>query len=61
MWPNRLPSGEGDMRVKHEAKPVTSGIKYAMNCFVNIHRQRDTSSITVLQQRENDEPVKLPS
>jgi len=61
MWPNRLPSGEGDMRVKHEAKPVTNGIKYAMNCFVNIHRQRDTSNITVFQQREDEEPLKLES
>jgi len=47
MWKNRLPSGEADMRLKHEAKPVEKGVKYAMNCFVNAQPQRDASHVVL--------------
>lgn len=59
MWHNRTVGGEGDMRLKHEAKPVLAGIKYGMNCFVNIQPQRDASNVTVYQQTEDGEPLKL--
>lgn len=55
MWNNRMEDGSGDMRMKHEAKPVISGIKYAMNCFVNIKPQRDTSNIVVRQLTDEQE------
>eukprot|EP00913_Durusdinium_trenchii_P009762 g9170.t1 len=58
MWHNRTACGEGDMRLKHEAKPVLDGIKYGMNCFVNLHPQRDASNVTVYQQTEDGDPVK---
>eukprot|EP00930_Biecheleria_cincta_P045556 TRINITY_DN31398_c0_g1_i1.p1 TRINITY_DN31398_c0_g1~~TRINITY_DN31398_c0_g1_i1.p1 ORF type:complete len:241 (-),score=48.28 TRINITY_DN31398_c0_g1_i1:20-715(-) len=56
MWHNRNEDGSADLRMKHEAKPVISGIKYAMNCFVNINVQRDTSNIIV--RHLTDEPSK---
>lgn len=48
MWHNRQENGAADYRVQHEAKPVAEGVKYAMNCFVNIRPQRDTSSIVLI-------------
>eukprot|EP00933_Yihiella_yeosuensis_P083402 TRINITY_DN97614_c0_g1_i1.p1 TRINITY_DN97614_c0_g1~~TRINITY_DN97614_c0_g1_i1.p1 ORF type:complete len:244 (+),score=44.89 TRINITY_DN97614_c0_g1_i1:106-837(+) len=54
LWPNRLENGEADMRMKHEAKALNEGfgIKYAMNCFVNMHPQRDTSHIALVPSNE---------
>eukprot|EP00434_Breviolum_minutum_P040724 symbB.v1.2.036201.t1/scaffold5054.1/size31406/1 len=59
MWHNRTADGEGDMRLKHEAKPVLAGTKYGMNCFVNLVPQRDASNVVVYQQTEEGTPVKL--
>eukprot|EP00929_Paragymnodinium_shiwhaense_P037346 TRINITY_DN19913_c0_g1_i2.p1 TRINITY_DN19913_c0_g1~~TRINITY_DN19913_c0_g1_i2.p1 ORF type:complete len:227 (+),score=52.37 TRINITY_DN19913_c0_g1_i2:82-762(+) len=49
MWHNRLPDGEGDMRLMHEALPVLKGQKYGMNCFVGASAMRDASHVVVTQ------------
>eukprot|EP00931_Biecheleriopsis_adriatica_P119809 TRINITY_DN949_c1_g1_i1.p1 TRINITY_DN949_c1_g1~~TRINITY_DN949_c1_g1_i1.p1 ORF type:complete len:261 (+),score=66.83 TRINITY_DN949_c1_g1_i1:58-840(+) len=57
MWTNRTPDGDADLRLKHEAKPVKEGVKYAMNCFVNMKPQRDASNIVIVQQKEEEAPA----
>eukprot|EP00415_Alexandrium_ostenfeldii_P003292 UN3292 len=52
MWNNRQENGAADYRLQHEAKPVVEGVKYAMNCFVNIKPQRDTSGIVLIQHKD---------
>jgi len=54
MWHNRQEDGSADYRLMHEAKPVMEGVKYAMNCFVNLYQQRDTSGIVVVPHRPED-------
>lgn len=56
MWHNRLPSGEADRRLNHEAMPITKGVKYAMNCFCNVLPQWDADHI-VVRQRQDDEQL----
>lgn len=47
LWHNRLPSGDADMRLLHEALPVGKGTKYGMNCFVGASPIRDASHVRV--------------
>eukprot|EP00928_Gymnodinium_smaydae_P064333 TRINITY_DN47693_c0_g1_i1.p1 TRINITY_DN47693_c0_g1~~TRINITY_DN47693_c0_g1_i1.p1 ORF type:complete len:278 (-),score=45.77 TRINITY_DN47693_c0_g1_i1:204-986(-) len=51
-WYNRRPDGSADERLNHEAKPVTKGVKYGINCFVSIHKQRDCGDIKIVQLKE---------
>jgi len=54
MWHNRQEDGSADYRLMHEAKPVVEGVKYGMNCFVNLNEQRDTSGIVIVPVRPDD-------
>jgi len=49
MWYNRLEDGSADERMHHEARPVLSGTKYGINCFLSIHSQRDASNIEIVE------------
>jgi len=47
MWYNTLDDGTADLRMEHEALPLTSGLKYGINLFVNRCPQRDASYIKI--------------
>lgn len=51
MWYNRSEDGTADQRLQHEAKPLLEGVKYGMNCFVNVSPQRDTSGIILVHAK----------
>lgn len=52
LWPNRVPDGSADLRMQHEGKPVTRGVKYAINCFVGQSPCRTTSHLRVVRKEE---------
>eukprot|EP01067_Filipodium_phascolosomae_P009159 Filipodium_phascolosomae@DN8089_c0_g1_i1.p1 len=35
MWPNVLENGSADLLTLHQGCPLTGGVKYVVNCFVN--------------------------